>query len=51
MTVKELFIEMLKLILKGKGNYHIYADDWAGWIGGVMSVTEENDRMKRVQLW
>lgn len=50
MTVKELFIEMLKLILKGKGNYRIvYAE--SGWAGGVMDITEKDEQMRRVFLW
>lgn len=45
MTVKDLFIEMLKLILKGKGKYLVYFDDW------ISGVLEEDDEMRTIRLW
>ena len=48
MTVKDLFIEMLKLILKGKGNYLVYYDDW---ISGVLPITDEDNKMRTIRLW
>lgn len=50
MTVNELFIELFKLILKGKGKHHIYAQ-FNGWLAGVLQPNEIDERIKRVVLW
>lgn len=50
MTVNKLFLSLLKLILKGKGKYQIFVQ-MDGWVGGVMSVTKEDDEMKRIVIW
>lgn len=49
MTVYELFIEMLKLILKGKGTYRIFA--YLGWVGGILPPDAEDEESKRIILW
>ena len=50
MTVKQLFIELLKLIIRGKGNYYIYVM-FHGWVGGVFSPNDDDEQMERVVLW
>lgn len=50
MTVKKMFIVMLKIILKGKGDYRIFVQE-DGWIGGVFNINKEDDKMKRIVIW
>lgn len=50
MTVKEMFVELLKLVLKGKGKYRIYTF-YSGRISGVMKPNEEDDKARRILVW
>lgn len=54
MKVYELFFECLKLILKGKGKYNCYLVNIPqsyGRINGTLTITKEDDDLKRILFW